>query len=89
MINRLLRGRMFAFPDDFAIVLNVGVAFGANHQHHGIAIQLELVHQRFALRMEMNRRQQAETDGAGFAGNNARILAGFPSTRMPRAATAS
>ena len=75
MINRLLRGRMFAFPDDFPIVLNVGVAFGANHQHHGIAIQLELVHQRFALRMEMNRRQQAETDGAGFAGNNARILA--------------
>ncbi|MCQ4856865.1 hypothetical protein NE471_28670, partial [Escherichia coli] len=38
---------VFAFPDNFAVVLHVGVAFSADNQHHGIFVQRQFFHHRF------------------------------------------
>ena len=66
---------MFAFPDNFAVVLHVGVAFSADNQHHGIFVQRQFFHQALTLRVIMNRCENAQTDSAEFTGDDARVVA--------------
>ena len=62
--------RIFTFPDDFPVVLHIGIAFSTDNQHHGAAIQSELIHQRFALWVKMYGAENAQTDSARLSGNH-------------------